>query len=279
MTYHAASPTEETPLIELSAELLRARVARAQLYLIEMRRDQDAHRHESFERDHLAYLYKLEIEGRLYGGGPVDASAGLNGYDLAIIAAASRQEAELIASNEPFRKAGLGENSVFSHTMNEGVACYVGRAMSRRLEQNGDSFDPDMGSILQSYDELIARKVGAQLFLVRLEPTEKARPADDTQSGQAHFVWLREHEMAARLMSCGPVQSPEPLRPGIWGEGLGVLAASPHAAEQIAAAEPSGQAGYRRISLRGWTLNFGLAAPIAKALQSLNALPPIRPEV
>ena len=77
--------------------------------------------------------------------------------------------------------------------------------------------------------------------------------------------------MSAKLLSCGPVESSEPLAPGIWGGGLGILATSREEAERIAAAEPSGQAGYRRLSVRGCDLKFGLAKPIAQALQRLNA--------
>jgi hypothetical protein len=124
-----------------------------------------------------------------------------------------------------------------------------------------------------SLEELEARATDTQLYLIPLVPTDKPRSPDDTATFDAHFVWLRENEMAARLMSCGPVQPPQPLQPGIWGGGLGVVATSREEAERIAEIEPSGRAGYRTLSVRGWTMQYGLAAPIAQALQRLNALP------
>ena len=79
--------------------------------------------------------------------------------------------------------------------------------------------------------------------------------------------------MQAKLMSCGPVEALQPLSQGVWGGGLGVVATSREEAEAIAAAEPSGKEGYRHLSVRLWTLDFGLAAPIGRALATLNSLP------
>jgi hypothetical protein len=89
----------------------------------------------------------------------------------------------------------------------------------------------------------------------------------------AHFVWLRENEMSARLLGCGPLQSTKPLAQGVWGGGLGIVATSRAEADDIARREPSGVAGYRELSVIPWTLNYGLAAPIAGALATLNSLP------
>jgi uncharacterized protein YciI len=224
-------------------------------------------------RDHLAYLYKLETEGRLYGYGPIEARAGDPARELAIVVAASPEEAECIARNEPLHRAGFRANVVQGHTMNEGVACYVGRALSKRAITRDDAFDPDISAIGLTYEALSARAANAQLHLIPLVPTDKVRAPEDTATFDAHFVWLRENEMAARLMSCGPVQPSQPLQPGIWGGGLGIVATSREEAERIADSEPSGRAGYRVLSVRGWTMQYGLAAPIATALQALNALP------
>jgi hypothetical protein len=79
--------------------------------------------------------------------------------------------------------------------------------------------------------------------------------------------------MKAKLMSCGPLAAPTPLPPGVWGGGLGVLATSRDDAEAIAQAEPSGRAGYRTLFVRSWVLDYGLAAPIGRALEGLNSLP------
>jgi uncharacterized protein YciI len=265
----------EVPLTELSGDQLRVRVARAQVYLIHCNEPPErvAVQSQSLRRDHLAYLHMLESEGRLYGYGPVEAIEGDPARELAIVVAASREEAERIAREEPLHRAGFRVNTVQAHTMNEGVACYVGRAMAKRVLEQGDTFDPDTGTIRHSYGELAARSRDVQLYLIPLDPTDKIRYPEDTATFDAHFVWLRDNEMAARLMSCGPVESMRPLAPGVWGGGLGVVATTREEAEAIAAREPSGIASYRALSVRGWTMQYGLAAPIAEALHALNALP------
>jgi uncharacterized protein YciI len=265
----------EVALSELSGEILRARVARAQVYIIHLNQPPSSAGEPSQAqvRDHLSYLYKLEQEGRLYGYGPVERIDGDAARELAIVVAATPEEAQRIAENEPLHKAGHRSNTVQGHTMNEGVACYVARALSKRAIARGESFDPDFGSITQSHEQLSARDANVQLYLVPLVPTDKPRSPDDVATFDGHFVWLRENEMAARLMTCGPVQPPRPLAQGIWGGGLGIVATSRAEAERIADSEPSGRAGYRVLSVRGWTMQYGLAAPIATALQTINALP------
>jgi uncharacterized protein len=266
----------EVPLAELSGDQLRARVARARLYLIEMKPapgwdEATSSPDRRVLRDHLAYLYKLEAEGRLFGCGPVDFEPGAPVEGLGIVAAASREEAERIAAEEPLHKAGARINSVRGHTMNEGVACYVGRALAKRAEARPDTFDPDISGVKLSLQELMARTARASLFLIRMEPTGKRRPPEEAGVvGHSHFVWLRENEMAAKLLSCGPT---EPLNDLAGGSGLAVVAAaSREEAERIAAAEPNNVAGYRTLTVGSWLLNEGLAAPIGKALAELNAL-------
>ena len=261
----------DVSLTSLTNEQLRARVARAQLYLLEMVY-MESHSPVAALRDHLAYFHKLEMEGRLYGFGVVEAASEGRTQELAIIAAASRDQAESIAAKEPLRISGFHTNTLRSHTMNEGVACYVGRALSRRIESLGESFDPSIAGIDLSYEALAERAAGARLYVISLQPTDKPRPLEDTQTGYDHFIWLRGNEMQAKLMSCGPVESTEPLGAGAWGGGLGVVATSRVEAERIAQAEPSGLAGYRTLSLRSWTLDYGIAAPIGEALATLNSL-------
>jgi uncharacterized protein YciI len=254
-------------LTELTGDQLRARVARAHLYLIEM--PSAGNIPDSAIRDHLAYMYTLESQGRLYGYGPL----GTTDVCLAIVAARSREEAGEIASRDPLAVTGLRTNVVTGHTMNEGVACYFARALSKRAEGQQAPFDPDISGVNLSLQDLQARAIGVPLFLVDLKPTDKPRPSEDTQTGLDHFVWLRDNEMQAKLMSCGPVEATSTLEKGIWGGGLGIFATSQEEADLIASVEPSGSMGYRHVSARPWTLDYGLAAPIAKALVGLNTLP------
>lgn len=259
----------ETPIAELSGDLLRARVARAQVYLV--------HCHEvpgtgtppeTLLQEHHQYLDQLESQGRLYGYGILEPLADDREREMAIVVAPSAEEAALIAESDPLHRAGHRVNTVQAHTINEGVACYVARAMSRRMIDNAASLEsaPATGAATAS------EATDSQLYLIYLRPTEKPRSPDDTATFDGHFVWLRENEMAARLMSCGPVQPPQPLAPGIWGGGLGIVATSRAEAERIAESEPSGKAGYRALSVRGWRMQGGLATPIAQALQRLHAL-------
>ncbi len=259
----------EVPLSELSGELLRARVARAQVYLIAMAPVEGAAAVPAqLQREHIAYMRRLEAEGRLFGFGPVDVETGGPASDLAIVAAASRAEAATIAAAEPLHEAGLRRNTVRGHTMNEGVACYVARAMAKRAEALGDSFDANGATA-----DGDTPPAGVQLYLVHLDPTDKPRPPEDQQTMNDHFVWLRDNEMSARLLTCGPAEAERPLAAGVWGGGLGIFATSREEAERIAALEPSGLAGYRKLSLQSWRLDYGLAAPIARSLTTLNRLP------
>ena len=162
----------EVPLSELPGEQLRARVARAQVYLIYCNAapPSDGALPEQAARDHLAYLYRLEQAGRLYGYGPVEARDGDSMREMAIVAAASREEAERIAAADPLHKAGLRSNVVRGHTMNEGVACYVGRTLAKRAEQMGEGFDPDISGVKLSYAELTARAHDAAALPHRSRP-------------------------------------------------------------------------------------------------------------
>ena len=268
--------TPEVPLSELTGDQLRARGARAQMFLIYMEPTErwnelaaDASR--QLLRDHLRYLYKLDQEGGLFCCGPVDFQPGQPVEGLAIVVAASREEAERIAANEPFHKAGARVNRVRTHTMNEGVACYVARAMDRKAKAGGESFDPAVSSVDLTLDALMARSARATLYLSQMEPTDKERtPEQRAEVMRDHFIWLRENEMAACLMTCGPTERLDGREGG--DSGLAIVAApSIEAARRIAAAEANNKAGFRVLATRTWLLNEGLAAPIGRSLMALNA--------
>jgi uncharacterized protein YciI len=270
---HATAFTDPA-LSELSSAELLARIALARLYLVETTPVRPAvPLPEMVVHARLAYQCELEQQGLLFAAGPIEPAASPSPASLMIIAASTEAEAERIASLDPAVSAGLAQHHVRVHTMNEGVACYLGRALSRRAESIGATFTPGHLAERASTADLRARAVGVDLFLLALDPTELSRPGTDHQTGDRHFVWLRTHEMAARLLSCGPVRTSQPLPPGIWGGGLGVFAASRERAAAIATAEPSRVAGYRTITIRSWRIEYGLAAPVAEALARLDSLP------
>lgn len=69
--------------------------------------------------DHIHWLEAREADGTLFLSGPVDQEHGI-GPGLAILNVASRTEAEQLAADEPFARAGLRTNTVRSWTINEG---------------------------------------------------------------------------------------------------------------------------------------------------------------
>lgn len=72
-------------------------------------------------REHLAFLNDLEKRGILFASGPFrDGSAGWGGDGMALIRADSLEEAEAIARDEPFQKAGIRHNRVRPWQLNEG---------------------------------------------------------------------------------------------------------------------------------------------------------------
>lgn len=76
---------------------------------------------DEMRRQHLLYLWELEEAGKLLGCGPRDA--GLPTQEgMGLLLAGSREEAEEIARNEPYAKAGWRTNRIASWRLNEGVA-------------------------------------------------------------------------------------------------------------------------------------------------------------
>lgn len=68
--------------------------------------------------EHLHYLIAVEKAGHLFASGPLGPRDKKDG--MTIVRAKSRAEAEEIASNEPFYKAGLRDYSIEPWTIMEG---------------------------------------------------------------------------------------------------------------------------------------------------------------
>jgi len=72
-------------------------------------------------KDHFVYLIGLEKEGILFASGPLeDKVAGMTGAGVTIVRADNFEEAEKLASNDPFVKAGLRKFDLQKWTVNEG---------------------------------------------------------------------------------------------------------------------------------------------------------------
>jgi uncharacterized protein len=112
---------------DLTMEELRARNARLQLFVFFIRPSENYGDPASAEgqqilRDHLNYWVDLEKDGKLFAAGPLDTEGGsMRRGGLAIIRAESRAEAERLAAEEPFQKAGWRVNEVHAWTLNEGL--------------------------------------------------------------------------------------------------------------------------------------------------------------
>ena len=150
----------EVPLKDLSGDLLRARVARAQMYLVEMapREVHASSPPEELQREHLAYLLKLERAGLLFGAGSIEAGGVIEAVEVAVITAASMEQATRFSQADPFHVAGRRINTVRSYTINEGVACYFARAMASRA-RSITSLD-EVEAVRLSREDLLARAAG-----------------------------------------------------------------------------------------------------------------------
>jgi uncharacterized protein YciI len=78
-------------------------------------------------REHFVYWWELEEAGVLVGAGPLEWDAP--GTGMALVRAASRDEAERLAAGEPFAMRGFRRNVVHPWQLNEGTLVEVVRSM------------------------------------------------------------------------------------------------------------------------------------------------------
>lgn len=105
-------------------EARRARLMRKQFYIITMKAKPMADPGAELApllTEHLDFIDDLETRGILFGAGPFrDEGAGWDGSGMAIVRAASLEEARTIAEIEPFHRTGLRANTVIGWQLNEG---------------------------------------------------------------------------------------------------------------------------------------------------------------
>ena len=80
-------------------------------------------------REHFFFWWELEEQGKLFGAGPMDLDTG-EPVGFAILACASRDEAEELARNEPVARAGARVNEVHSWQFNEGLGVPLARELN-----------------------------------------------------------------------------------------------------------------------------------------------------
>ena len=107
--------------------------------------------------------------------------------------------------------------------------------------------------------EALARGRHWELFIIETEPTSTwpdlshGFPERFARALRAHLDWLGGLEAEGVLVLSGPVDQDIAL-----GRGLTVIRATSRAdAEAVVADEPLSGAGYRRNTVRSWTVNEG----------------------
>lgn len=117
---------------DLTMEEIRSRLAGLPLYAVFERttdRYEGGRTPEGMEllRQHLLYLLALDERGKLFAAGPLAAGEGEGYAGMFIVVAASQEEAERLAYDEPMHRAGWRENIVRAWTLNEGLTCALAK--------------------------------------------------------------------------------------------------------------------------------------------------------
>ena len=122
-------------MTDLPPELqqLEARMAKIPLFAIVMRATDKFQSPQTAQgaallAQHLRYIFDLEDRNLLLAAGPLDRDVGGPVDGIAIIRAASRDQAQAIATDEPLHKVGWRINTVRSWELNMGALAPPARA-------------------------------------------------------------------------------------------------------------------------------------------------------
>lgn len=105
---------------DLSTAELLARMAAKEFYLIENRLLTEVADLGTKLREHLLYMIDLEKSGTLFLSGPLYEKTGATIGGVTVVRASSFEEAESIASSDPFVLAGYRIPTVRRWVVNEG---------------------------------------------------------------------------------------------------------------------------------------------------------------
>jgi uncharacterized protein YciI len=111
--------TDDPTLEELMGKLRAVQLYMVRMDPVEVPDDPIAYL-TPFLREHILWLRARERDGSLFLSGANRDEVGWDGSGVAILRAASRAEAELIAASEPFHREGLRKNTVHGWLLNEG---------------------------------------------------------------------------------------------------------------------------------------------------------------
>jgi uncharacterized protein YciI len=88
---------------------------------------------EAFDA-HLEWLRSIEADGTMFASGVLKDETGWDGSGMAIIRAASFDDAVKVAEAEPFHRAGVRKNTVQGWVMNEGNFQFTMKLMNQQIE-------------------------------------------------------------------------------------------------------------------------------------------------
>ncbi|MEM7068874.1 MAG: YciI family protein [Pseudomonadota bacterium] len=105
----------------LSVEELLGRMMGLELYVVRNELQGKAQDLVPHLKEHLIFMIELEKSGQLFASGPTyDAEGNMTGEGLTILRANNIKEAEAIAKQDPFVKAGIRKGHVQKWRVNEG---------------------------------------------------------------------------------------------------------------------------------------------------------------
>lgn len=83
---------------------------------------------------HLDWLRRIEADGTMFASGVLKDETGWDGSGMAIIRAASHNDAVRIAEAEPFHQAGVRKNTIQGWVMNEANFQFTLKLMNQEIE-------------------------------------------------------------------------------------------------------------------------------------------------
>jgi uncharacterized protein YciI len=89
--------------------------------------------HRAAFDEHLAWLRQIEADGKMFASGVLKDETGWDGSGMAIIRAASYEDAVKVAEAEPFHRAGVRKNTIQGWVMNEANVQFTLKLMNQEI--------------------------------------------------------------------------------------------------------------------------------------------------
>lgn len=215
--------------------------------------------HDDLEAQHRAYLVDLEQRGVLFGAGPYvdfDGWGDRQEVGMMIVRADHQNQAESIASEEPFTRAGVRTMRLVPWQRNGGTVQVSVRFANRELEIDGQPYRLESGAAADPVNGDIGGSiVYACLMQTNPSPPEHGIPLEELRSG--HQSYLKRLERSGALMASGPLRD-EARRADDVGTGLIILRADDlDTAVALIGDEPYVKSGARFSTVAPWRRMMG----------------------